>query len=220
MEQSLKITIEGIPGIGKTTLYKELLKTNKNIIIGKSDDFVKASHNSSLISDKISKLLISQDNKFLKLGSPLGETFLLLAKIAFKQDETNNKRKKGVYFSDKSIDTFFSHQMVQLSKETCFKTNDEIFQWLLNILKPFYKFPDITFYLRPTNIQSFIKSQEHLTKKEKIFLLDIYHMYDYIYTKEFFKKRTYTIDINPDTTQEDIYNFVQNKIYEIVYKHK
>jgi len=197
----LKITIEGLPGIGKTTLYNALLKHYRGIIIKKSPDFVKSREIENIVVQKIEKILKSKDSKFLTLNSPIGETLLLLTRIAFKV----NNDSKGIQISDKGIDTLISHAIPRLVKSGYFGTENEAFTWINNILKPFYRYPDLTIFLRPRNLVEFLKK---MTKdnSERTCLKQIAESYNFLYTKTNFGKRTENIDIDEDITQEKVFD--------------
>ncbi len=215
INKTLKITIEGLPGIGKTTLYNSLLKHYKNIIVKKSPDFVNSKDANNVVVQKIEMILKSEDAKFLTLDSPIGETLLLLARTAFKV----NSDTKGIQISDKSIDTLISHAIPRLVNGNYFKNKDEAFIWINNILQPFYRYPDLTIFLRPRNLGEFLDKTVN-DNSERNYLEQISEAYDFLYTKTNFGKRTENIDIDRNMTQEKVFRRSAAVIDKFISKHE
>lgn len=199
----IKIAVEGLPGTGKTTLYNSLIKRYASIISSKSPDFVKSRERQNSIVSKIEKILKSRDPKFLTLRSPIGETLLLLTRIAFKQNKKQKKFSMGIQISDKSIDTLISHAIPRLLETGYFKNEEESFKWIINILDPFYKYPDLVIFLKPRNLEEFLKRTRG-DKNERAFLEQISRTYDFLYTSTKFNNRTKIIYIDKDTTPKKV----------------
>jgi len=202
----IKITIEGLPKTGKTTLYNGLIKHYQTIIQVKSPDFVKNGEHKNYVVSKIEGILKSKDSKFLTLDSPIGETLLLLARIAFRADEKRNSTSKKIQISDKSVDTLISHAIPRLLRTGYFKTEEEAFRWITTILEPFYEYPDLTLFLMPRNLNNFL-DKTSTDENERNYLEQISKTYDFLYSKTKFRKRTNIIHIYKDISEAKILSY-------------
>lgn len=206
-----KVSIEGLPGIGKTTLFNKLHKDFQEYISMESKDFVKDTSENNTIEGLITKLLTSNDKKYLNLHSAIGESLLLMARIAFRDTSTHHSQivplQDGLFLSDKSIDTLFSHQMVKLIQSGYFKTKMAAYNWINAIIKPFYHFPDYTIYLKPRNVVLFL-TKHSLPKEDVSFLSEVDKTYTFLYTKTPRRKNVTTIYIDENTTEGKVYNQV------------
>lgn len=115
-----------------------------------------------------------------------------------------NNNIKGIQISDKSIDTLISHAIPRLTNNNYFRTKHEAFIWINHILKPFYKYPDLTIFLRPRNLREFLDGITN-NNSERHYLEQVSESYSFLYTETKFGKRTKIIDVDENTTKREVF---------------
>ena len=217
----LKIALEGIDGVGKTTqarmLQRSLEKTGKAVTVwGSQNDY-----EGEGVDEDISKIL-KTNKQYFRL-SPFSQILLQAARSSIIHKEKILPRilDGQVVISDRDIETVIAYSLPSLKTSHPHLSIDYLVDWIYEVNKPICYLPDISIILMSDLDAALTRAVrddgsgelENFTNEQKQYFSDVQNYYSLLSEK--FPERIKVIDV----TEKGI-DDVHTRIVNVINRHE
>jgi len=155
------IALEGVSGVGKTTILEELSRRLQDLGYAVYTKPNLLHYREKGIGFKIKQILSEHGDKFLRIGSPVVAALLIAAKRAYDiQNFILPALNSGMLvIADRAIATYYAYHLIDLKNAFPHISDKDLLMWLSEIDRLGGITPDMTFYLY-TNFWTAIRRSE------------------------------------------------------------